>query len=258
MTYSIKYRLTGILLLGALLMMIAPMSLLVSHIDLLGDVTPFSGQLFSLLTDSAGSKGFIATLAILLIFSAFLVRSPSECLNLLLQLGVILLIGFAAKTGLKQMTESPRPYTELLSHQLLIPKPEHFYKLNTEQQTAVIAEVSNQVSPWRSQHWLGEKDYSFPSGHTIFVAICLAFFGQLFLRQKCYVATCLVLVWAIGVAYSRLWLGMHRPIDLVGSVVFVALIYALLPNANPLIQYVLHRISSGTARNEKGDDVSSP
>ncbi|MEF1292134.1 phosphatase PAP2 family protein, partial [Vibrio sp. M260118] len=32
------------------------------------------------------------------------------------------------------------------------------------------------------------------------------------------------------VAYSRLWLGMHRPEDLVGSILFVGLVYLLIPN----------------------------
>jgi phosphatidylglycerophosphatase B len=229
MIYSIKNRLAGVLLLGALLAVIAPMSLLVSHIDLLGEVTPFVGRFFSLLTDSAGSRGFIVTLSVLLVWSALLVKSPTERLNLLMQLGVILVVGFAAKTGLKVMTESPRPYTELLSHQLLIPNPAHFYQLNDLQQAEVISNVSERVSPWRSQHWLGEKDYSFPSGHTIFVAICLAFFGGLMLQQQCYFSAFALWFWGVSVAYSRLWLGMHRPEDLIGSVVFVAVIFTLLP-----------------------------
>ncbi|GAK24028.1 phosphatidylglycerophosphatase B [Vibrio sp. JCM 19052] len=33
----------------------------------------------------------------------------------------------------------------------------------------------------------------------------------------------------MGVAYSRLWLGMHRIEDLIGSVVFVAIVFTLLP-----------------------------
>ncbi len=258
MIYSIKNRLAGVLLLGALLAVIAPMSLLVSHIDLLGEVTPFVGLFFSLLTDSAGSRGFIVTLSVLLVWSALLVKSPTERLNLLMQLGVILVVGFAAKTGLKVMTESPRPYTELLSHQLLIPNPAHFYQLNDLQQAEVISNVSERVSPWRSQHWLGEKDYSFPSGHTIFTAICVAFFGQFFIRRKCYFAAGILMIWGIGVAYSRLWLGMHRPIDLVGSVMFVAATYALLPDLSPTINMLKTRRASLIMNTKKGDDISPP
>ncbi|WP_410965525.1 phosphatase PAP2 family protein, partial [Salmonella sp. ZJHZ19_0069] len=75
----------------------------------------------------------------------------------------------------------------------------------------------------------GEKDYSFPSGHTIFVSICLAFFGGLFLQNKCYISALSLWMWGMSVAYSRLWLGMHRPEDLIGSVLFVAIVFTLLP-----------------------------
>lgn len=219
----------GLGLLVIFLLVVAPMSLLVSHIDLLSDVSFTTGLFITALTDSAGSKGFLITLAILLAVSWKLVDSPKAFFAKLVQLGVILVIGFAAKTGLKHMTESPRPYTELLSHQLLIPQPDHFYKLNTVQQADVIDQISEQVSNWRTRHWQGEKDYSFPSGHTIFAAICLAFFGGLFVQEKQYGLAALVGIWALGVAYSRLWLGMHRPIDLVGSILFICAVYLLVP-----------------------------
>ncbi len=144
-------------------------------------------------------------------------------------LGLLLVIGFASKTGLKLMTESPRPYTELLAAEQLIEHPEAFYQLETAQQANVIGQISEKVSEWRTRHWQGEKDYSFPSGHTIFVSICLAFFGGLFLQNKCYFSAATLWVWAMGVAYSRLWLGMHRIEDLIGSVVFVAIVFSLLP-----------------------------
>lgn len=81
-------------------------------------------------------------------------------------LGLLLVIGFASKTGLKLMTESPRPYTELLAAEQLIEHPEAFYQLETEQQASVIGEISEKVSEWRTRHWQGEK--TIPSiGHTI-------------------------------------------------------------------------------------------
>lgn len=144
-------------------------------------------------------------------------------------LGLLLVIGFASKTGLKLMTESPRPYTELLAAEQLIETPETFYQLDTKQQANVINQISEHVSDWRTRHWQGEKDYSFPSGHTIFVSICLAFFGGLFLQNKCYISALSLWMWGMSVAYSRLWLGMHRPEDLIGSVLFVAIVFTLLP-----------------------------
>lgn len=208
---------------------IIPMSLFGSYHDLTSQVPESLGITFTLLTDSAGSKGFLITLTLLLLSLFRFKPSRTEWMQKLSMLGLLLVIGFASKTGLKLMTESPRPYTELLAAEQLIETPETFYQLETKQQANVINQISEQVSDWRTRHWQGEKDYSFPSGHTIFVSICLAFFGGLFLQNKCYTSALSLWMWGMSVAYSRLWLGMHRPEDLIGSVLFVAIVFTLLP-----------------------------
>ncbi len=208
---------------------IIPMSLFGSYHDLTSQVPESLGITFTLLTDSAGSKGFLITLTLLLLSLFRFKPSRIEWMQKLSMLGLLLVIGFASKTGLKLMTESPRPYTELLAAEQLIETPETFYQLDTKQQANVINQISEHVSDWRTRHWQGEKDYSFPSGHTIFVSICLAFFGGLFLENKCYISALSLWMWGMSVAYSRLWLGMHRPEDLIGSVLFVAIVFTLLP-----------------------------
>lgn len=208
---------------------IIPMSLFGSYHDLTSQVPESLGITFTLLTDSAGSKGFLITLTLLLLSLFRFKPSRIEWMQKLSMLGLLLVIGFASKTGLKLMTESPRPYTELLAAEQLIETPETFYQLDTKQQANVINQISEQVSDWRTRHWQGEKDYSFPSGHTIFVSICLAFFGGLFLQNKYYISALSLWMWGMSVAYSRLWLGMHRPEDLIGSVLFVAIVFTLLP-----------------------------
>ncbi len=208
---------------------IIPMSLFGSYHDLTSQVPESLGITFTLLTDSAGSKGFLITLTLLLLSLFRFKPSRIEWMQKLSMLGLLLVIGFASKTGLKLMTESPRPYTELLAAEQLIETPETFYQLDTKQQANVINQISEHVSDWRTRHWQGEKDYSFPSGHTIFVSICLAFFGGLFLQNKCYISALSLWMWGMSVAYSRLWLGMHRPEDLIGSVLFVAIVFTLLP-----------------------------
>lgn len=208
---------------------IIPMSLFGSYHDLTSQVPESLGITFTLLTDSAGSKGFLITLTLLLLSLFRFKPSRIEWMQKLSMLGLLLVIGFASKTGLKLMTESPRPYTELLAAEQLIETPETFYQLDTKQQANVINQISEHVSDWRTRHWQGEKDYSFPSGHTIFVSICLAFFGGLFLQNKYYISALSLWMWGMSVAYSRLWLGMHRPEDLIGSVLFVATVFTLLP-----------------------------
>lgn len=229
-------------LLAVFLFAVGLLALTVDHIDLLSDVSPATGWFFTILTDSAGAKGFLITLAILLAVSWKMTPSLRCFLTKLMPLAIILVIGFAAKTGLKHVTESPRPYTELMAHQLLIPYAEHFYRLNLSQQSAVIDNISQHVSHWRTMHWQGEKDYSFPSGHTMFAAICLAFFGGLFVRHGYYSLALIVAVWAIGVAYSRLWLGMHRPLDLAGSILFVSMLFLLVPRFDRIMDKFLDRV----------------
>ncbi|MBE4474124.1 phosphatase PAP2 family protein [Vibrio parahaemolyticus] len=224
-----KTKKHGLMMLALFVLGIIPMSLFGSYHDLTSQVPESLGITFTLLTDSAGSKGFLITLTLLLLSLFRFKPSRTEWMQKLSMLGLLLVIGFASKTGLKLMTESPRPYTELLAAEQLIETPETFYQLDTKQQANVINQISEQVSDWRTRHWQGEKDYSFPSGHTIFVSICLAFFGGLFLQNKCYISALSLWMWGMSVAYSRLWLGMHRPEDLIGSVLFVAIVFTLLP-----------------------------
>ncbi|EGS6499573.1 phosphatase PAP2 family protein [Vibrio parahaemolyticus] len=224
-----KTKKYGLMMLALFVLGIIPMSLFGSYHNLTSQVPESLGITFTLLTDSAGSKGFLITLTLLLLSLFRFKPSRIEWMQKLSMLGLLLVIGFASKTGLKLMTESPRPYTELLAAEQLIETPETFYQLDTKQQANVINQISEHVSDWRTRHWQGEKDYSFPSGHTIFVSICLAFFGGLFLQNKCYISALSLWMWGMSVAYSRLWLGMHRPEDLIGSVLFVAIVFTLLP-----------------------------
>ncbi|ENK3145199.1 phosphatase PAP2 family protein [Vibrio alginolyticus] len=224
-----KTKKYGLMMLALFVLGIIPMSLLGSYHNLTSQVPESLGITFTLLTDSAGSKGFLITLTLLLLSLFRFKPSRIEWIQKLSMLGLLLVIGFASKTGLKLMTESPRPYTELLAAEQLIEHPDAFYQLDTKQQANVINQISEHVSDWRTRHWQGEKDYSFPSGHTIFVSICLAFFGGLFLQNKCYISALSLWMWGMSVAYSRLWLGMHRPEDLIGSVLFVAIVFTLLP-----------------------------
>ncbi|ELP5729425.1 phosphatase PAP2 family protein [Vibrio vulnificus] len=211
-----------------------PIIILGQHVDLLARVSDANGLLFSLLTDSAGSKGFIITL----IAFTLLVLSKTEARAAVLKqtpiLVLLLLLSFIGKSALKLGTEMPRPYTEIIASQQLLESPSAFYQLGQRQQNEVIKRLDGKVSQWRLQHWLGETDYSFPSGHTLFASLCVAFFGGIFLNQKRYLAFTLTLTWAGFVAYSRLWLGMHHPSDLYGSLAFIFLVVLLLPHSLPL------------------------
>nr|WP_261875350.1 phosphatase PAP2 family protein [Vibrio rarus] len=212
------------------------------HIDLLSHTSDFIGGTLTYLTYSAGSKGFLITLSILVLFTTLKTTSKKQWFLLMVQLGVLLVLSFAAKTLLKEVTQSPRPYTQALTELHLVESPSAFYTLTETAQNSLIEQASEHVSHWRTIHWQGETDYSFPSGHTVFVALCLFFFGGLFCKRKQYCALTILLLWGFGVAYSRLWLGMHRPEDLLGSAIVVAIIALCIPSANASHRTQTHRL----------------
>ena len=229
MTSLFSNKSKGLLLLVLSLYSLVPFLIFGSHFNLGSAVLPFYGAVMTFVTYSAGNQGFLITLAVLSLLVLTLKFSKAKLVSLCLQLGVLLVLSFAAKTFLKSSTESPRPYTEYLVTQEVVDMPELFYELPLEEKNVAIESVEDKVSEWRTRHWLGETDYSFPSGHMIFVGVCLAFFGGLFLEAKRFYLVGSMLAWAGGVAYSRVWLGMHRPEDLAASIAFAGLIYLLVP-----------------------------
>ncbi|MFA0655367.1 MULTISPECIES: phosphatase PAP2 family protein [unclassified Vibrio] len=229
MTSLFSNKSKGLLLLVLSLYSLVPFLIFGSDFDLGSAVLPFYGAVMTFVTYSAGNQGFLITLAILSLLVLTLKFSKAKLVSLCLQLGILLVLSFAAKTFLKSSTESPRPYTEYLVTQEVVDMPELFYELPLEEKNVAIESVEDKVSEWRTRHWLGETDYSFPSGHMIFVGVCLAFFGGLFLEAKRFYLVGGMLAWAGGVAYSRVWLGMHRPEDLAASIAFAGLIYLLVP-----------------------------
>lgn len=133
-----KTKKYGLMMLALFILGIIPLSLFASFHDLTSHVSDGTGILFTLLTDSAGSKGFLITLTLLVLSLYRFKPSRTDWMQKLSMLGLLLVIGFASKTGLKLMTESPRPYTELLAAEQLIEHPEAFYQLETAQQANVI------------------------------------------------------------------------------------------------------------------------
>ncbi len=68
-------------------------------------------------------------------------------------------------------------------------------------------------------HQLGDPDnhYSFFSAHSS-NSICLALFSTLYFRNKYY--GILIFAWAMTVAYSRIYVGRHYPLDIICGILF--------------------------------------
>lgn len=68
-------------------------------------------------------------------------------------------------------------------------------------------------------HQLGGSDnhYSFFSAHAS-NSICLALFSTLYFKNKYYGIA--IFAWAIAIAYSRIYIGKHYPLDIVCGIFF--------------------------------------
>ena len=200
---------------------------------LTGPVGDPVGLMATLLTASAGSPFFLGAVFLLCLLPVLMKQPGKVILRVWIQFAILLVLSFAAKTGLKHLTEEPRPYTYQLQQLQLVDTPEVFYRLDDTGKQHVVAAASEYVSTWRLQHWQGETNYSLPSGHTIFVAACVLFWGGFLLRRRKYISTVILMTWATGVAFSRIWLGMHWPADLIASIACAGVLYLLVPEALP-------------------------
>ncbi|WP_394209023.1 phosphatase PAP2 family protein [Enterovibrio calviensis] len=194
-----------------------------------GDVSETLGMMFSLLSWSAGSKGFVFTTA-LFCFIPFLLRWPLRRVLMCLScFAFVLGASFVTKTVLKSVTKEPRPYTYVLQDMGEVDSAADFYSLSPDQRLSVIDNVKENVSSWRLLHWGGETNYSFPSGHTLFAACAAIFWGAILLSEGYRFFAVILTLWAGLVGMSRLWLGMHWPVDLFGSLIFATGLCFLIP-----------------------------
>jgi len=200
-----------------------------STADLTDNVADITGLTFTLLTASAGSPGFLLTVCALS-FAPLLLKLPKQTIvKLGIQFAILLVLSFVAKTALKHITEIPRPYTYQLQSLGIVHSASEFYQLSDDEKEKAIQLATANISDWRTSHWQGETNYSLPSGHTIFAAVCVVFWGGFFCRRRQLAAAGLLVLWATGVGISRIWLGMHWPTDILASIACAGLLYLFVP-----------------------------
>ncbi len=231
-SFSPKNRIYELIALGFFSLMMVCTLLLTPKPDLFTPLSNNVNELLNLLSNSAGNPFFLVTTFVLCLIPVIKRLPRKKLASLYVQFALLMVLSFALKTGLKSVTEVPRPYSYALAEVGLVDNAVSFYQLEPALKDELIERIASKVSPARIEQWHGETNYAFPSGHTIFVAICILFWGGFLLRHNHYITAGLLLTWGVGVGFSRIWLGMHWPTDLMGSTILASLLIFCVPKIN--------------------------
>lgn len=231
-SFSPKHRIYELIAFVLFISSMLIVLLLIPTPDLFATLPSSESNLLSWLSRSAGSPMFLLTSAIFCSIPIIKRLSIKKLGALYVQFAILLVLSLMLKIGVKAITEIPRPFTQALVQSDLINSTESFYSLNEEHKQSLITQVESRVSPARIEQWQSGTNYSFPSGHTMFAAICVLFWGGFLLRHKHYALTAAVITWGVGVGFSRIWLGMHWPTDLMASIISASILILCVPTIN--------------------------
>lgn len=206
-------------------------------------LTQFDNNLlFSLflITESVSFPyGAFTALVLVMLFCRLLNLSVKQSLILLIIVGVIVLVGLEIKSLIKRLTLEPRPYMLWLAEiaePIKLNLTDYYSITEKSRKQELLVEIIHQpvfesqhIPNWLMSHWVKDSEYSFPSGHTFFASL-FALLGVGLLVKQAGIGRIIafgLVIWALLVMLSRLILGMHRPVDLMGGTL-IALLCALI------------------------------
>ncbi len=136
---------------------------------------------------------------------------------------------------LKDWLAQPRPNIMwLVEHDALGMSIDQFYSQNRDARRATLQSALEDASfdtiamqASVRNHWIHEVGYSLPSGHALAALLCASYFLLMARRLDSLGRRILLFalpVWSMGIAWSRVLLRVHRPIDvLVGGILGLVL-----------------------------------
>lgn len=179
------------------------------------------------LTETAGMPYSMITFIILLALTLYICRpEKNQLIKWIVIIACCIFAGQGLKSILKNSFAEPRPYVVWLDKEYGIPSSQ-FYDLKRSQRAELIKQrvTHNDLVPsWQRKHWQAETGYSFPSGHVLFAAGWALLLIGLFWQRRQYALAVILAIWAEGIIFSRLFLGMHWPSDVIVSVIINAVL----------------------------------
>ena len=192
-----------------------------------GNEVPLNYPLY-LITQTGGIPfALISTVALFALL--YLAHRRGEGRALLLVVLISLGATQIGKSLLKPLIGEARPYVVVLTKGDPA-RIRDFYaakrSIRADAVRAYYAKSDAQTPPYLIAHRAKETGYSFPSGHTTFAASwALLFTGIIgFANRRRSLVSGAIIAWAMLVMASRVWLGMHYPLDLAGGVLLAGAI----------------------------------
>ena len=192
-----------------------------------GNEVPLNYPLYLITQTSGIPFALISTLALFALL--YLAHRRGEGRALLLVVLISLGATQIGKSLLKPLIGEARPYVVVLTKDDPA-RIRDFYaakrSIRADAVRAYYAKSDAQTPPYLIAHRAKETGYSFPSGHSTFAASWALLFAGIIgfaNRRRCLISGA-VIAWAMLVMASRVWLGMHYPIDLAGGVLLAGAI----------------------------------